>query len=200
MKIESDDPSDYLVSTDVVGADDPSIRAKAEELILEASDEADRARRLFECVRDRFPHTNDLGAEVVTCTASEVLREGTGICYAKSHLLAALCRAAGLPAGFCYQRLRKDPPHEGFELHGFNAVYLRSLGRWVRMDARGNKPGVEAEFSLAEERLAFEVDPSRGEETFPEVRIAPLTSVVEALASHDRLSELWLALPAEIAE
>jgi len=41
--------------------------------------------------------------DVVTCSASEVLREGTGICFAKSHLLAALLRAVGIPAGLCYQ-------------------------------------------------------------------------------------------------
>jgi len=36
----------------------------------------------------------------VTCKASDVLIYGTGYCYAKSHLLAALLRANAIPAGF----------------------------------------------------------------------------------------------------
>ncbi|MGH7340562.1 MAG: transglutaminase-like domain-containing protein, partial [Candidatus Rokuibacteriota bacterium] len=62
-------------------------------------------RACFEWVRDRIPHTVDHGLEPVTCAASEVLREGTGFCYAKSHLLAALLRANRVPTGFVYQRL-----------------------------------------------------------------------------------------------
>nr|WP_269749949.1 transglutaminase family protein [Polyangium fumosum] len=78
----------------------------------------------------------------LTCTASEVLRHRTGFCYAKSHLLAALLRANGLPAGFCYQRLAHG---SGYCLHGFNAVELPGIG-WYRIDARGNKPGIDAAF------------------------------------------------------
>lgn len=36
----------------------------------------------------------------VARTASEVLRERTGFCFAKSHLLAAPLRATGIPTGF----------------------------------------------------------------------------------------------------
>lgn len=197
MKPESAKPSDYLAATEVVTADDPLIAAQARELITGASTDVEQARRLFEWVRDQIPHTNDLGSEVVTCTASEVLRQGTGICYAKSHLLAALCRSIDLPAGFCYQKLRKDPPYEGFELHGFNAIYLASLGRWVQVDARGNKPGVAAEFSGDEERLAFQADPSRGEVTYPGIWISPLPSVVALLSRPGNLSQLWAELPDE---
>lgn len=198
MKPESENLRDYLAATEVVSADDPLIVAKARDLIAGASTEVEQARRLFEWVRDHVLHTNDLGSEVITCTASEVLRQGTGICYAKSHLLAAMCRSIGLPAGFCYQKLRKDPPYEGFELHGFNAIHLASLGRWVRVDARGNKPGVEAGFSLGEERLAFQVDPGRGEATYPEIWIAPLPSVVAVLKRPGSLRQVWAELPDEI--
>ncbi|MEM9191504.1 MAG: hypothetical protein AAGF12_20190, partial [Myxococcota bacterium] len=63
-------------------------------------------------------------------------------------------------------------PQCGFELHGFNAVYLRGHDRWVRVDPRGNKPGVDAQFSLAEERLAFATDPSKGEAIDPKGQTA----------------------------
>lgn len=198
MKLETEDLRDYLAPTEVIDSDEKSIRTKALEIVSEADDDVEQARRLFEWVRDAIPHTNDLGAEVVTCTASEVLRAGTGICYAKSHLLAALCRAIDLPAGFCYQRLQKDPPHEGFELHGFNAIYLRSLRRWVRVDARGNKPGVDARFSVDEECLAFPVDTARGETTDATIYVEPLPTVIATLRAHSRLSTMWPELPAEL--
>lgn len=41
----------------------------------------------------------------VTCSASDVLQHRSGICYAKSNLLAALLRKEGIPTRFCYQRL-----------------------------------------------------------------------------------------------
>ncbi|MBI2949982.1 MAG: hypothetical protein HYY23_20300 [Verrucomicrobia bacterium] len=41
-----------------------------------------------------------------------------GFCYAKSHLLAALLRARGIPAALCYQRLAFDAAGSAFCLHG----------------------------------------------------------------------------------
>lgn len=80
----------------------------------------------------------------VTISASEVLRERVGLCYAKSHLLAALLRAEGIPAGLCYQRLGNE--HDGFALHGLIASCID--GAWHRQDPRGNKPGIDAQFSV----------------------------------------------------
>lgn len=61
--------------------------------------------KYIDFVRDQIRHSADYRPNPVTCKASEVLRHGTGYCYAKSHLLAALLRANGVPAGLCYQRL-----------------------------------------------------------------------------------------------
>lgn len=41
-------------------------------------------------------------------------------------------------------------------LHGLNAVYLEQYG-WYRINARGNKPGVNAAFSPPIEALAFSI-------------------------------------------
>ena len=41
------------------------------------------------------------------------------------------------------------------KVDALNTVYIDSLQKWIRLDARGNKPGVNAKFSLAEEKLAF---------------------------------------------
>ena len=71
----------------------------------------------------------------MTCSASQVLLHGTGFCYAKGHLLAALLRANAIPVGSCYQRLRIDGTGPPFCLHGFNSVHLPAIG-WYRIDAR----------------------------------------------------------------
>ena len=149
-------------------------------------------RRCFEWVRDEVPHSYDIQRNVVTCSASEALAAGSGICYAKSHLLAALLRASSIPAGLCYQRLRRDEG-PGFVLHGLNAVLLPGIG-WYRIDARGNKEEVDAQFIPPVESLAFAATLD-GERMLPEVHPSPLPSVVRALTDSRTLGELWKRLP-----
>jgi transglutaminase-like putative cysteine protease len=195
---ESPHLEDYLACTTVIDVDHPTVVATACELTAGCAGDAAIAQRLYEFVRDEIPHTNDVGGQLVTCRASEVLAMRTGICYAKSHLLAALLRAVDVPTGFVYQRLRKDLPSIGFELHALNGAYLASLGRWVRFDARGNKPGVEAQFDVEHERLAFPVDETRGECTYRAIFAEPAVCVVAALQSHATLAQLWANLPGDL--
>lgn len=196
MYPESDDLNEYLVSDTIVDWQTPAVRQKALELAGALPDEVAKARCLYEWVRDSISHSNDAGLEMVTCTASEVLQHGTGICFAKSHLLAALLRAVSIPAGFCYQVLRLDPPVDNEPvLHGFNAIYLATLDRWIRVDARGNTNGINAQFSLKKERLAFAMDPSADEFIYEAIFAAPVDSVVSRLKMYTTRSELWLDLP-----
>ena len=109
-------------------------------------------------MRDEIKHSWDVQDKRVTKSATEALEQGVGICWAKANLLAALLRACGIPTGICYQRLTLgDVPETGFCIHALNAVYIKSLDRWIRLDARGNKSGVDAQFDLEQERLAFPV-------------------------------------------
>ena len=196
MYPDSDDLNDFLVSDAVVDWQNPAVLQKALELTSSLPDEVSRARCLYQWVRDRIPHSNDAGIETVTCTASEVLRHGTGICFAKSHLLAALLRAVHVPAGFCYQVLRLDPPVDNeLVLHGFNAIYLATLDRWIRVDARGNTGGINAQFSIEKEQLAFAMDPLADELIYEAIFAAPVPSVVDRLKMYRTRSELWLDLP-----
>ena len=195
MKLESADLSDYLLSTPVIDVESPGIREKALELIDGMESDVDQARALFEWVRDAIPHSWDIQSRTVTCKASEVLREGTGICFAKSHLLAALTRAIGIPAGLCYQQLRRDSAHGGFTLHGLNAVYLASMAKWVRVDPRGNMPGVDAQFSVDEERLAWPTDADAGEFIYETIFLDADRAVVEYLEGNDDLLASWTNLP-----
>ncbi len=190
--------ADFLASTDVVDWYHADVRTLAWYLAGGESDAVEIARRCFEWVRDEIRHSVDAGDTVVTCSASEVLAERTGFCYAKSHLLAALLRANGLPAGFCYQRLSIDGEGPPFSLHGFNAVLLPAHG-WYRIDARGNRapgnqPGINAQFTPTTERLAFPIQ-FPGEATFPEIHAEPLTVVVETLRRHLSVAEVARNLP-----
>ncbi|MEQ1949490.1 MAG: transglutaminase family protein [Bryobacteraceae bacterium] len=187
------DLSAFLKSTEIIDWTHPLVRSKAAELAHGTDQPLEIARRCFEWVRDNIEHSSDFQRNPVTCTASEVLTHGTGYCYAKSHLLAALLRANGIPAGFCYQRLSVNDTGAPFCLHGLTSVYLPEHG-WYRVDARGNKPGVDAQFQPPVERLAFpETLPE--ERLFPEILAEPLPVVLDALRRFRTWDDLLRNLP-----
>jgi transglutaminase-like putative cysteine protease len=173
------DPSAFLDACAVIDCAHPTLVEQARQLAAAGPDKNAIARATFEFVRDRISHSGDAHAEVVTCRASEVLAAGTGWCFAKSHLLAALLRANGIPAGLCYQRLAKDAVDGEFTLHGLNAVWLEDFG-WYRCDPRGDKPGVSTAFAPPVERLAW---PMRepGEVLFSAILPRPLPVIVDYL-------------------
>jgi transglutaminase-like putative cysteine protease len=183
----------YLEAGEYIDWRHPSIVEKAAELARGYSSEEETVKRLFEFVRDAVRHSWDHQLNPVTCRASEVLFHGTGFCYAKSHLLAALLRARGIPAGLCYQRLAQETEARPYCLHGLNAVYLQRYG-WYRIDARGNKPGMTAEFRPPEESLAFQAVRA-GERDLPEIWPEPLPCVVRALTGSRTIEELYHNLP-----
>jgi transglutaminase-like putative cysteine protease len=183
----------FLEATEIVDWTHPSVRAKGAELAVGQANAMELARSCFEWVRDNIQHSVDFRRNPITCSASEVLHHGTGYCYAKSHLLAALLRSNGIPAGLCYQRMSMDDAGDRFCLHGLNAVLLPEHG-WYRMDARGNKSGVDAQFCPPVERLAFSLT-LPGERDYSEVLTAPLAVVVEALRRFRSWDEMARNLP-----
>ncbi len=202
----------YLTDTEVIDHSDPKIQFVAQFLmnrmmqkILDQPEdvfqdpEMELTRITYEFVRDRIAHSCDIASTHVTWKASDVLVKKEGICYAKSHLLAALLRANGIPTGLCYQYLRFDDAEEApLILHGLNAVYFASLGGWIRLDARGNMSGVAAEFSVEEEKLAFPVKPSRGEMDVPFIFSEPDRAVLDALQKYDNVDDLISNLPGKL--
>ena len=189
----SPDFSIYLASSTYIDSEHPAVRAKAAELAAGAVGDAAIAARCFSFVRDEIAHSWDYRRNPVTCRASDVLQHGTGYCYAKSHLLAALLRANGIPAGLCYQRLAVGEVGPPFCLHGLNAVYLQEFG-WYRIDARGNKPGVAAAFAPPQEQLAFPVLAPE-ERDLPEIWAEPLPQVIASLTGHATVQDVAAHLP-----
>jgi len=183
---------EYLEATEYIDWQQPDVLAKAQSLAVGKETDEAIAKACFEFVRDEIKHSWDFKLNPLTCKASDVLAHGTGYCYAKSHLLAALLRANNIPTGLCYQRLTIGdvPP---FCLHGLNAVYLKNHG-WYRIDARGNKEGVNAQFCPPEELLAFPIL-SKGEADLPEIWSEPLPVIVEALTQNPDIFAVANNLP-----
>lgn len=181
---------EYLEETKYVDFNNPEVKRFADKLKSESDDELSLIRSAYSFVRDVIRHSWDVQDRRVTISASDVLREGVGVCQAKSNLLAALLRANGIPAGFSYQRLRLgDAPDAGYCLHALNTVYVSSLGRWIRLDARGNKEGIDAEFSIDEERLAFHIA-SAGEIDYRDNRPRPDAVFMKVLEESDDALEM----------
>ena len=185
------DLKNYLSPSPIIDCDHTDIVLAAKEL-ADTAGVHETALRCFEFVRDRIFHSYDFRMNPVTLKASEVLGHRTGYCYAKSHLLAALLRANGIPAGLCYQRLQLE--EFGVHcLHGLNAVYLPDIG-WYRMDARGNKEGVDAQFSPPVEQLAYRAD-KKGEMTLPGIWAEPLPAILDVLSKYDNYLDVRKNLP-----
>ena len=195
MKQLAHNIEDYLESSAVVDWCDNAVAVKAKALVASCNDETARVKTLFEWVRDQIPHSKDINASLLTCSASDVLAHGTGICFAKSHLLAAMLRSQGIPAGFCYQVLTQDGYDSKMTLHGLNAVYIQSLKRWIRLDPRGNTGSCNAQFSVLGEQLAFPMSARLGEFIYPGIYAQPATVVVDALTQYATPEALWPNLP-----
>lgn len=187
---ESPVMEDYLSETEEVDYSHPLIAQAVNQIINDHHTDLDRIQYTFEFVRDDIHHSWDIQSTRVTCKASEVLVHKEGICYAKSHLLAALLRAQGIPTGFCYQRLTLGATLDtGYAIHALNAVYLDNMSKWIRLDARGNKQGVQAEFVIDVEKLAFLVRPELDEIDYPTIYAKSQT--VNVLKEHTNALDMY---------
>lgn len=184
----------FLAASAAVDRDHPAVQRLASE--VRRSRDIDTMRVAYETVRDRYPHSMDINAPAVSVSASDVLRHGHGICFAKSHLLAAVLRACGVATGLFYQKLAGGGRTY---LHALNVIWLRDQERWIRLDARGNKPGIDAKFSVGIEYLAFPIRFDRGERDFAEIHARPLPSTLAALRSSRTTVELARRLPGDMS-
>lgn len=184
---------EYLETSDYIDWQDSNIIALAKNLAKGKTSDVDVAKACFEWVRDEINHSWDYKQNPVTCKASDVLKHGTGYCFAKSHLLAALLRANNIPTGLCYQRLSINDDGAPYSLHGLNAVYLKEFG-WYKIDARGNKESVDAQFIPPTEQLAFPIN-EMNEKDFPDILVKPHKNVVEILTTCKTVKEVFENLP-----
>lgn len=150
----------FLEESAVVDWQTPRVFEQARALAAPCEEDAERVQRAFAFVRDEIA-TPDSDASPVACSAGQVLRQGAALSFARSHLLAALLRAVGLPAGFLYQRVRSGDQQPRLVLYGLAAVRLEE--RWVPLDAGGDSP-LEGSRRIELDPAAPELSHPRGSE------------------------------------
>jgi transglutaminase-like putative cysteine protease len=187
LKPEIDDINKYLNSSEIIDFEDKDIQKTTMDLSRGIEDEIQMIKTVYEFVRDDISHSIDIGSNKVTYKASDVLKYGHGLCFANSHLFAAILRSLNIPTGFCYQKLEFD---DGFGLHGLNVVFIGSINKWIRLDARGNRNGINAQFSLDKEILAYLVNKDKGEVDFPTIYAEPNKTVIEILQNSQNLRDV----------
>jgi len=109
----------------MIQCDHPSILSKVKEIVSEAKSDTEKARKIVGWINKNVQKRPVLSVP----NALETLTKLVGDCNEHAVLLAAMARAAGIPAeveaGLVYQRGR-------FYYHAWNALYL---GGWVTADA-----------------------------------------------------------------
>ena len=134
------DLSPFLAPTPTIESHHPDVTAFVKNHVAGAQDTVETAVRLYYAVRDGIrydPYTCVLTVDGLK--ASQTLRAGRAWCVPKAILLAACCRAAGIPARLGYadvrnhlstSRMRQNMKTEIFYWHGYTAMYLE--GQWVK--------------------------------------------------------------------
>lgn len=115
----------FLEPGPFVEADDPAIRQRADAILGGERDPAAAARALVGWVHGHMRPEPSLSVP----SAREVLRSLRGDCNEHAVLLAALARAAGIPARVVAGAVYADG---AFAYHAWNELWL---GRWVSADA-----------------------------------------------------------------
>jgi transglutaminase-like putative cysteine protease len=132
-------PEQCLRPTATIESTHPDVVAYA-ELHASGVDPLDRAVKLYYAVRDGLrydPYTAEVSESQLK--ASVTLATGRGWCVAKAVVLAACCRAVGIPArlGFAdvrnhlsTARMRDHMQTDVFYWHGYTSIHLD--GCWVK--------------------------------------------------------------------
>ena len=123
--IYEDSKEIYFRPTPFVQSDHPEIKSKVDEIVLPNDPPLTKAQKIMHWIYENIQKRPVLSVP----NALETLRNRMGDCNEHSVLMAAMARAAGIPAqietGLVYMKDR-------FYYHAWNVIYL---GDWVTVDA-----------------------------------------------------------------
>lgn len=191
--------NNFLSDNKYIDYNSEIIKNKVSQLFEHNMTDLEKVKTAYEFVRDEIPHSFDCNATVITAKASDVLYHKTGICHAKANLLAALLRSQGIPTGFCYQHITlADDDSLGYCVHAYNAVFLND--KWIKLDARGNKPGINAQFSVDQPILAFKNRAEYDEYFWKGIYACPHLPTMKMLEKADCLQDIIENIPDVIEE
>lgn len=163
----------FLRPTAFIDSDHPEVQSFAVRVAGHLSEPVQIAQALYLAVRDDFrydPYQIDLSPAGLK--ASRVLADGHGWCVTKATLLAAACRARGVPARVGYadvrnhlstERLRAVIGTDDYVWHGYTGIFLG--GQWRKATPAFNrglcsKLGIAPlEFDGVHDSLYQEYDP-----------------------------------------
>jgi len=140
----------YRAPADLIDSSHPRIRVYAGRVAGQGSDR-EKALRVYDGVR-YDPYNTPMRREAYR--ASTTLEAGHGFCINKAGVMAAVCRAAGIPArvGYADVRNHMTTPRltelmggDTFYYHGYTEVWLD--GRWIKATPAFNKE-LTAKFGL----------------------------------------------------
>jgi transglutaminase-like putative cysteine protease len=123
-----EDMDRYLQPEELIQSEDPEIKELALRITEGSKDFWEAACRLSSWVAD------SIGGSINGGSALETLQRGDGACGAQSVLLAALCRASGIPARVAWGCVYTPEYGGSFGHHGWNEIYVGEAG-WIPVDA-----------------------------------------------------------------
>lgn len=137
----------YRRPGELIDSGHPKVTAYASRIAGEGNDR-EKALRLYYAVRDELrydPYNTPMRRDAYR--ASATLDAGHGFCINKAGVLAAVCRAAGIPARVGYADVRNHMTtrrlselmggSDQFHYHGYTEVWLD--GRWVKATPAFNR-------------------------------------------------------------
>src|SRR5215471_17145436 len=142
---------DFLSAGRYIDSDSLQVADFARDAAAGATGDIEGARRLFRAVRDGItydPYVNF--ADPAYYRASGVLAARRGFCVGKAALLAAACRAVGIPARVGYadvrnhlstERMRRTMQTDLFIWHGYTDIWID--GAWRKATPAFNRELVE---------------------------------------------------------
>jgi hypothetical protein len=132
-QILSENLSKYLQPEELIQSEDPEIVDLAKTLTEGSDNFWEAACRLSQWVAD------SIGGSIFGGSALETLQRKEGPCGSQSMLLAALCRASGIPARVVWGCVYTPEYGGSFGHHGWNEIYVGEAG-WIPVDATLHEP------------------------------------------------------------
>lgn len=133
-------PDPYLSSTFYIDCDHPEVKHFADSVTAGSNTDKDRAVRLYNAVRDNiFYDPYRISLEKGHFKASFTLQADRSFCIPKAVLLAAACRACGIPSRLSFSDVKNHITTEAlrdamgtdiFYYHGCTEIFLNR--KWVK--------------------------------------------------------------------